>query len=229
MAATCAVDAAVREVRLTRRIRLLVAATISWNLTEVVVALAAGAAASSPALIGFGLDSIVEVASAAAVAWQFATGDRERRAARERVALRVIAVSFLVLACWITLEAVHALTGGEAAKPSLPGLLLAAASLLMMPVLSVAQGRAGRALGSPTAVADARQGMLCSYLSAALLTGLLLNSTLGWSWADPAAALLIAGLAAKEGLDAWRGRSCCAPDPVRAQPSRPKQACACCN
>ena len=229
MVAACPGAGAADEVRLTRRIRLLVAATITWNLTEVAVALVAGLAAASPALVGFGLDSVVEVASAATLAWQFAGAEPERRAARERTALRVIGASFLCLACWITIEATRSLIGADPARSSTPGLALATASLIVMPVLSITQRRAGRTLGSPTAVADARQGMLCSWLSAALLGGLLLNSTLGLHWADPAAALAIAGVAAWEGRAAWRGTGCCTPAAAHPQPARPEANCACCN
>lgn len=197
-----------RRAMLTRRIRLLVAATICYNLIEAAVALTAGTLASSTALIGFGLDSIIEVSSAAAVAWQFAGRDPE---ARETIALRLIAVSFFALAGYVTVESVRALVGGADAKHSTIGLGLAALSLLVMPVLSAAQRRAGRELGSRSAVADSKQTLLCTYLSAVLLVGLGLNSMFGWSWADPLAALVIAAVAVKEGRDAWRGNACCHP------------------
>src|SRR3954451_13524662 len=193
---------------LARRIRLLVAATIMYNVIEAVVAIAAGAAASSTALIGFGLDSVIEVSSAAAGAWQFAGRDPE---AREKTALRIIAVSFFALAAYVTVESVRSLAGGGEAEHSSVGLVLAAVSLAVMPGLSYAQRRAGRELGSRTAVADSKQTLLCTYLSAVLLVGLGLNSLFGWSWADPVAALLIAAVAVKEGRDAWRGDTCCAP------------------
>ena len=196
-----------RRAVLTRRVRLLVAATITWNVIEAVVALAAGAIASSTALIGFGLDSIIEVSSAAAVAWQFAGRDPQ---AREKIAVRVIAVSFFALAAYVGVESVRALLGGAEADHTSIGLTLAALSLAVMPVLSYVQRRAGRELGSRTAVADSKQTLLCTYLSAVLLVGLGLNSLFGWSWADPAAALVIAALAVKEGRDAWRGDVCCA-------------------
>ncbi|MFR9780334.1 cation transporter [Micromonospora sp. MS34] len=195
-----------RRAVLARRVRLLVAATITYNVIEAVVAITAGAAASSNALIGFGLDSVVEVSSAAAVAWQFAGRDPE---AREKVALRITAVSFFALAAYITVESVRALTGGGEAEHSTVGLVLAALSLLIMPVLSHAQRRAGRELGSRSAVADSKQTLLCTYLSAVLLVGLGLNSLFGWSWADPLAALVIAAVATKEGREAWRGDACC--------------------
>lgn len=197
-----------RRAVLRRRIRLLVAATISYNVVEAVIAIAAGAAASSTALIGFGLDSVVEVGSAAAVAWQFAARDPHRR---ERAALRLIAVSFFALAAYVTVEAVRALVGATEANHSPVGIGLAAVSLLVMPFLSYAQRRAGREYGSASAVADSKQTLLCTYLSAALLVGLLANATLGWWWADPVAALVIAAVAVKEGYAAWRGDACCTP------------------
>jgi divalent metal cation (Fe/Co/Zn/Cd) transporter len=196
-----------RRAVLARRVRLLVAATISYNVVEAVVAITAGTVASSTALIGFGLDSVIEVSSAAAVAWQFSGPDHERR---ERTALRVIAVSFFALAAYVTVESVRALLGGADAEHSNVGLVLAAVSLLVMPVLSYAQRRAGRELGSRSAVADSKQTLLCTYLSAVLLVGLGLNSLFGWSWADPIAALVIAAVAVKEGREAWRGDTCCA-------------------
>ncbi|MET0134569.1 MAG: cation transporter [Kibdelosporangium sp.] len=198
--------AAERRTLLTRRVRLLVAVTISYNVIEAAIALAAGTAASSTALIGFGLDSVIEVASAATVAWQFAGRDPE---ARERVALRVIAVSFFALAAYVTVDAVRALTGAAEAEHSTVGIVLAAVSLAVMPGLSYAQRRAGRELGSRSAVADSKQTLLCTYLSGVLLVGLLLNSLFGWSWADPIAALVIAAVAVKEGREAWRGNHCC--------------------
>jgi Co/Zn/Cd efflux system component len=123
--------------------------------------------------------------------------------------LRIIAISFFALAAFVTLDAVRALTGGEEAQHSTPGIMIAALSLAIMPVLSWAQRRAGRELGSRTAVADSIQTLLCTYLSAVLLVGLVLNSTLGWWWADAGAALVIAGIAVREGVNAWRGESCC--------------------
>ncbi|MGW0331529.1 cation transporter [Streptomyces sp. NPDC003011] len=199
-----------RRARLARRIRLLVAATIMYNVVEATVAIVAGTLASSAALIGFGLDSVVEVSSAAAVAWQFSATDHAVREAREKTALRVIALSFLALAAYVSVDSVRALTGTGDAEHSTPGIVLAAVSLAVMPFLSAAQRRAGRELGSVSVVADSRQTLLCTYLSAVLLLGLVANSALGWSWADPIAALVIAAVAVKEGRDAWRGDGCCA-------------------
>lgn len=195
-----------RRAALTRRVRLLVAATITYNVVEAVVAISAGLGASSTALVGFGLDSGIEVASAAAVAWQFSGRDPE---ARERAALRVIAVSFFALAAYVAVEAVRALAGADSAEHSPVGIGLAAASLVVMPVLSLAQRRAGRELGSASAVADAQQTLLCTYLSGVLLAGLVVNALLGWSWADPLVALVIAAVAVREGRLSWRGEHCC--------------------
>jgi divalent metal cation (Fe/Co/Zn/Cd) transporter len=195
-----------RRTTLQRRIRQLVAATISYNVLEAAVALAEGTRVSSSALIGFGLDSVVEISSAAAVAWQFSAKDPETR---EKAALRFIAMSFFALAAYVAVDAVLSLFGVGEARPSLIGIALAAASLVIMPVLSLAQRRSGRELGSLSAVADSKQTLLCTYLSAILLVGLVLNSLWGWSWADPVAALGIATIAVREGLNAWRGDSCC--------------------
>ncbi|MBB5472811.1 divalent metal cation (Fe/Co/Zn/Cd) transporter [Cellulomonas hominis] len=200
--------AADRRAVLRRRIRWVVAATIGYNVVEAVVALAAGRAASSSALIGFGLDSLVEVLSAAAVAWQFAAPDPE---ARERTAMRLIAVSFLGLAAFVTVDAGRALLVGAEPEHSTVGIVLAAVSLLVMPGLSWFERRTGRELGSASAVADSHQTLICSYLSAALLAGLVLNGALGWWWADPVAALVIAGFAVREGLEAWNGDACGTP------------------
>lgn len=196
-----------RKEVLSRRIRLFVGATITYNVIEAAIALTEGARVSSTALIGFGLDSVIEVSSAAAVAWQFGGRDPE---AREKVTLRIIAFSFFALALYVTIEALQSLFGTSDAQHSLIGIALAATSLAIMPVLSWGQRRAGRELGSRSAVADSKQTLLCTYLSAALLVGLLLNSLFGWSWADPLAALAIAFIAVKEGRDAWQGESCCA-------------------
>ncbi|GAB3603318.1 cation transporter [Microbacterium aureliae] len=188
-----------------RRIRWIVAATISYNVIEAIVAISAGTVASSVALIGFGLDSTIEVLSAAAVAWQFTRRDPERW---ERPTLRVIAVAFFALAAWVSASSVLALTAGVEAEHSPVGIALTAVSVVAMPVLSFVERRTGRELGSATAVADSKQTLICAYLSGAVLVGLLLNSLLGWWWVDPIAALVIAGFAVREGIEAWRGDAC---------------------
>ena len=151
------------------------------------------------------MDSFIEVSSALVVIWQFRSRLPE---ARERVALRLIAVSFFALAAWISIDSVRHLLGVEHARVCPVGIGVAAVSVIVMPLLVWAKRRTGRELGSATVVADSVQTLLCTYLSAMLLVGLLLNWAFGWSWADPLAALLIAGVAAKEGVQAWRGEQC---------------------
>lgn len=211
---------------LNRRVRLFVAATITYNVIEAVVALSEGARVSSTALIGFGLDSVIEVSSAAAVAWQFSAEDPQTR---EKAALRAIAFSFFALAAYVTVESIRSLAGIGEARHSTIGIALAAVSLAVMPVLSWAQRRAGRELGSASAVADSKQTLLCTYLSAVLLLGLLVNSLFGWSWADPVAALVIAAIAVREGMNAWRGESCCAPMTTSVPGSATADGCGCCE
>jgi divalent metal cation (Fe/Co/Zn/Cd) transporter len=217
-----------RRAVLRRRVRLLVAATIAYNVVEAVVALVAGTIASSIALIGFGLDSVIEVTSAAAVAWQFAARSPDRIEGRERTTLRVIAWSFFALAAYVVLESLRTLIvigsgldvglgADRGPEDSAVGIVLVAVSVVVMPVVSLVQRRTGRELGSASAVADSKQTLLCTYLSVAVLVGLVLNAGLGWWWADPAAGLALAALAVREGRGALRGDSCCAP----ARPSGP--------
>lgn len=194
--------------RLGRRAQLLAGTSVAYNIVEAVVAVSAGVAAGSVALIGFGLDSVVEVSSGLIILWQFRHAVPE---ARERQALRLIALSFFALAAYVTVESVRALLSNAEADASPVGIGLAVASLAVMPFLSWAQRRTGRQLGSNAVVADGTQTLLCTYLSAVLLLGLVLNATLGWSWADPLAGLIIAAVALKEGFEAWRGEGCCAP------------------
>ncbi|MDO5746747.1 MAG: cation transporter [Actinomycetaceae bacterium] len=195
-----------RQQILRRRIRMIVAATIVYNIIEAIVALVAGNIASSSALIGFGLDSTIEVLSAAAVAWQFAGPDPH---AREKIALRLIAVSFFGLAIFVTIDSLEALIGVTHADESLPGIILACFSVVVMPFLSWFERKTGQELGSLTAVADSKQTLLCTYLSAVLLIGLLANMWCGWTWADPVAGLVIAGIAVREGVNALQGKTCC--------------------
>src|SRR4051794_29738379 len=194
--------------RLVRRTQLLAAASVTYNVVEAIIAIAAGVAAGSIALVGFGLDSVVEVSSGVIILWQFRHRLPE---SRERQALRLMAVSFFALAAYVTFESVRALFGSGEPQPSPVGIGLAIASLIIMPFLSWAQRRTGRALGSNAVVVDSTQTLLCTYLSAVLLVGLVLNATLGWSWADPIAGLIIAAVAIREGIEAWKGEGCCAP------------------
>ena len=191
--------------RLGRRAQLLAGVSVTYNLVEAVVAVAAGAVAGSIALIGFGLDSLVEMSSGLVILWQFRHAVPE---SRERLALRLIGVSFFALAGYVTVESVRNLVGGGEPAPSPVGIALATLSLLVMPVLSWAQRRTGRALNSGSVVADSKQTLLCTYLSAVLLVGLLLNALVGWSWADPLAGLVIAAVAVREGIEAWRSDAC---------------------
>ena len=184
------------------------AASVTYNVVEAVIAITAGLVAGSVALVGFGLDSIVEVSSGLIILWQFRHRLPETR---ERQALRLMAVSFFALAAYVAFESVRALVTGHDPESSPVGIGLAAASLIVMPFLSWAQRRTGRALGSNAVVADSTQTLLCTYLSAVLLVGLVLNATLGWSWADPIAGLVIAAVAVKEGREAWRGEGCLRP------------------
>lgn len=191
-----------------RRAQLLAGASVAYNLVEAAIAVTAGLVAGSVALVGFGLDSAVEVASGLIILWQFRHALPE---SRERLALRLIAVSFLALAAYIGFEAVRSLLGEAQPEASPVGIALAMASLAIMPFLSWAQRRTGKQLGSHAVVADGTQTLLCTYLSAVLLAGLVLNATLGWSWADPLAGLVIAVVALKEGVEAWRSEGCCTP------------------
>ncbi len=192
--------------KLGRRAQLLAGASVAYNLVEAVTAITAGIVAGSVALVGFGLDSVVEVSSGLIILWQFRHSMPETR---ERLALRLMAFSFFALAAYVAVESTRALVLGADPDPSPVGIGLAAASLVVMPFLSLAQRHTGKALGSNAVVADSTQTLLCTYLSAVLLVGLLLNATLGWSWADPVAGLIIAAIALKEGRDAWRGEGCC--------------------
>ena len=194
-----------RRAVLQRRIRLVVVITIVYNLVEAVVALTAGSLASSSALIGFGLDSAIEVLSAAAVAWQFSRKDPERW---ELGTLRVIAVAFFALAAFVIVSSTTALLTRTEVEHSPLGIAITALSVVILPFLSFAERRAGLELGSATAVADSKQTLICTYLSAAVLVGLLLNSAFGWWWADAVAGLVIAVFAIREGIEAWKGDAC---------------------
>jgi divalent metal cation (Fe/Co/Zn/Cd) transporter len=191
-----------RRATLHRRVRLIVGITITYNVLEGIIAVSAGAAASSAALIGFGLDSFIEVLSAVAVAWQFTRKDPERW---EKPTVRAIGIAFFALAAYVTVDAILALAGVDAVEHSPVGIAIAVASLIVMPALAWVEFRTGRELGSRSVQADAKQLLLCVYLSGTVLVGLLLNSQFGWAWADSVAALVVAALAVREGVEAWRG------------------------
>lgn len=201
-----------RRRQLGRRAQLLAAASVSYNVIEAAIAITAGLVAGSVALIGFGLDSTIEVSSGLIILWQFRHRLPE---SREQQALRMMAVAFFALAAYVTFESLRTLLGNHEPEVSSVGIGLAVVSLIVMPFLSWAQRRTGRSLGSNAVVADGTQTLLCTYMSAALLGGLVLNATLGWAWADPLAGLAIAGLAVREGIQAWRGEGCaCAPSTI---------------
>jgi divalent metal cation (Fe/Co/Zn/Cd) transporter len=182
------------------RARNLVRATIAWNAVEAVVALIAGVTAGSIALVGFGLDALVEFAAAGVALWYLAGADRER----EHIAQRLIALSFGALAAYVAVDAVRHLLTGSHPESSIPGIAIAAASLVVMPLLAVSKRRLALALGSATLAAEAAETALCAWLSAVLLAGLTLRTAAGWWWADPVAGLVIAALAVREGVEAWR-------------------------
>ncbi len=203
--------------RLGRRAQLLAVASVAYNALEAVIALAAGLVAASVALVGFGLDSVIEVSSGLIILWQF----RHRTpVSRERQALRLIALSFFAVAAYVAVESTLALVARAQPEAAPVGIGLAVTSLLIMPFLSRAQRRTGRALHSTSVVADSRQTLLCTYMSAVLLAGLLLNAVAGWWWADPIAGLAIAALAVKEGRSAWLGNGCCGATGPAALPTQ---------
>jgi divalent metal cation (Fe/Co/Zn/Cd) transporter len=200
----------VERTALVRRARLLARLGIAWHGVEAAVAIGAGIAAGSIALVGFGADSLVESVAGFVLLWRFA-GARVGSEAAERRAQKLIGASFYLIAAYVGIEAIRSLTGGHEPDVSVIGIGLAAVTLVTMPPLAIAKGRIGDRLGSSATKSEGRQNMLCAYLSAALLVGLSANALFGWWWADPATALLIAAVAVNEGRESWRGESCCAP------------------
>jgi divalent metal cation (Fe/Co/Zn/Cd) transporter len=181
---------------------------IGWHAIEAAIAVGAGLAASSIALIGFGADSVIESIAGFVLIWRFGASRHASEAAEQR-AYRLIGISFWVIAAYVAVEAVRQLAGGVHAETSWIGIGLALVTLTTMPPLARAKAKVASALGSAATKAEGRQNMLCAYLSAGLLVGLGANAILGWWWADPAAALLIAAVAVREGREAWRGETCC--------------------
>jgi divalent metal cation (Fe/Co/Zn/Cd) transporter len=194
--------------KLQRRARLLAWGGIAWHFIEFGIAVGAGIAASSIALIGFGADSLIEALAGFVVVWLF-TGSRLHSPTAERRAQQLIATSFFVLAVYITAESIRTVVGGTHPETSWVGIGLAAFTAVTMPLLALAKRRVGNKLHSAAAVKEASQTTLCAYLSIALLIGLLANALVGWWWADPAAALVIAAIAVREGRESWRGEGCC--------------------
>lgn len=218
-------DRETRE-RLLRRARLLAYAGIGWHVVEFAIALGAGLAASSIALVGFGVDSLIEALAGGVVVWLFAAR-RAGSARAERRAQQIIAASFLLLAVYIGVEAIRALIGGDEPSASWVGIGLAAVTAPTMPLLARWKTRLAGQLGSSAAASEGAQTMLCAYLSVALLVGLGANAVAGWWWADPLAGLLIAGVAVREGVRGWRGEadSCCSPVLVSSEPA--SESCGC--
>jgi divalent metal cation (Fe/Co/Zn/Cd) transporter len=186
--------------------------TILWNSLEAIVSIIAGVIAGSVALIGFGLDSVIEVSSGAIMLWRLGVSAERDHERSERLALRLIGLSFLALTAYVSVDAVFTLIARRAPEHSIPGIIIAALSLLVMPLLARAKRRVASALDSGAMQADSRQTDICAYLSAILLGGLLLNATLGFWWADPVAALCMTPIIAKEGIDALRGKTCACHD-----------------
>jgi divalent metal cation (Fe/Co/Zn/Cd) transporter len=184
--------------------------TVGWNSAEAVIAIAAGLLASSIALVGFGLDSVIEVSSGAILLWRLrADRDDKRRERAERLALRLVGLSFIALAAYVAGDAIYSLWQRQAPDQSYLGIGLALVSLMVMPLLARAKRRLAAELGSPALHADSQQTQICAYLSVILLGGLTLNAALGWWWADPVAGLLMTPLIAGEGVEALRGKTCC--------------------
>ena len=207
MSASALTDRTTRESDVLRG-RRLEYLTVGWNLCEGVIAIAAGAASGSTALVGFGLDSFIESSSGAALIWRLRhAGEGDER--RERIALKLVGASLLLLAAYVGADAVWSLARRETPEVSLVGVALAVVSLVAMPLLARAKRRVAARLGSRALAADSRQTDICAYLSAILLAGLALNAAFGWWWADPAAALLMTPLIVKEGVEALRGETCC--------------------
>ena len=193
--------------RLQRRARRLAWGGNLWHLVEFAIAIGAGIAAGSIALVGFGIDSLIEVLAGGVIVWLF-TGRRLHSEHAERHAQQVIAFSFFLLAAYVAVESLRTLTGPEHPAASWAGIGLAMVTAPTMPLLARAKRRVGRQLGSRATESEGQQNMICAYLSIALLIGLGANAVLGWWWADPAAALVIAAVAAREGVESWRGEGC---------------------
>jgi divalent metal cation (Fe/Co/Zn/Cd) transporter len=184
--------------------------TIAWNTLEGLAAVVAGALAGSISLVGFGIDSFIEVTSGGVLLWRMSVdADVRKREQREKLSLRIVGVCFLALAAFVGYESISDLVRRKSPEHSVPGIVLACVSLVVMPLLSRAKKKVGNELGSAAMHADAKQTDFCVYLAVILLFGLLLNATLGWWWADPAAALIMVPLIAREGVEAMQGETCC--------------------
>jgi divalent metal cation (Fe/Co/Zn/Cd) transporter len=202
--------ASTRRRKLVRRAKLLAWTGIAWHAIEATIAIAAGLAASSIALVGFGADSLIESLAGAVLLWRFAAS-RASSDHAERQAQQLIAISFLLLAAYVAAEALRTLVAADRPDVSWVGIGLSAFTLVTMPPLAAAKARVGRQLGSSATHSEGRQNLVCAYLSGALLVGLGANAAFGWWWADPIAAMAVAGVALHEARESWRGDSCCTP------------------
>jgi divalent metal cation (Fe/Co/Zn/Cd) transporter len=202
-----------RYQRLAERVKLLSWLSLAWMTVEGAVAIAAGVLASSIALIGFGLDSAIEGFASVIIIWRF-TGHRVFSHAAEQRAQMLVAIQFFLLAPYVAFESIKALVGGEHPEVSWVGIGLAVGSVIFMPMLGIAKQRLADQLGSAATAGEGRQNMLCAYLAAALLVGLAGNAAVGAWWMDPTVGLLIAGVAVREGVEAWRGEGCCVTSPL---------------
>jgi divalent metal cation (Fe/Co/Zn/Cd) transporter len=207
MSTSLSIPAAVERDALQRRAKLLAWGGIAWHFIEFAIALAAGIAAGSIALIGFGGDSLIEAFAGLVVVWLF-TGSRLHSATAERRAQQMIAASFFVLAAYVSIESIRTLLGGDHPHTSWVGIALAAFTAPTMPLLAAAKRRVGTTLQSSATVQEGAQNLICAYLSVALLVGLGLNALFGWWWADPTAALVISAVAVREGFESWGGEPC---------------------
>jgi divalent metal cation (Fe/Co/Zn/Cd) transporter len=218
-----------RYEELARRVTLLSWLSLAWMSVEGGVAIAAGLAAGSIALVGFGLDSAIEGFASVIIIWRF-TGQRVFSHAAEQRAQRLVAIQFFALAPYVGFESIKALVAGDHADPSWVGIGLAIGSVALMPLLAIAKQRLADELGSAATAGEGRQNMLCAYLAGALLLGLLGNALVGAWWLDPAVGLLIAGVALREGAEAWRGDGCCVASPLDGAGFAVDDACAddCC-
>lgn len=217
------IDRATYE-RLARRARLLSWLSLAWMTVEGAVAIAAGLGAASIALVGFGLDSAIEGFASAVIVWRF-TGSRTFSRAAETRAQKLVAIQFFLLAPYVAVESARALIGVERPEETWVGIALAASSVVLMPLLGIAKQRIADRIGSPATKGEGRQNMLCAYLAGALLLGLVGNMVVGAWWLDPGVGLLIAGVAVKEGLEAWRGEGCCAGSPLDGAGFEDDHAC----
>jgi len=196
-----------------RKVKLLSWLSLAWMTVEGAVAITAGILASSIALVGFGLDSVIEGVASLIIIWRF-SGERVFSHAAEQRAQKLVAIQFFLLAPYVAVESVRVLIDGEHPSVSVLGIALAIGSLVLMPMLGVAKERLAEEIGSAATKGEGRQNMLCAYLAAALLVGLLGNAVLGAWWLDPAVGLLIAAVAVREGFEAWRGEGCCVASPL---------------